>query len=276
MLTLAPELDATPVQAEKARALRWSDHFDARVATPFRWLAHAVERHHPVAIEGLEHLPNGPALLVGNHGFLGYETLLFFESIFRETGRHARGLADRWFFRVPVLRDLLVRVGGAYGHPDNARRLLADGNWVVCYPGGAREALKRRRRDRYRLLWRKSAGFARAALEAGVPIVPFAAAGVDDTFDVKGALEGTGAFLMGHAKYDIPRLKGLGWGIPKGVPFLFRFGAPIHPEPKSGDPARDVAELHSQAWRATQCLLDKTVTDWRGRYGASGEKKCAP
>ena len=44
--------------------------------------------------------------------------------------------------------------------------------------------------------------------QAGVPVVPFAAAGVDDTFDVNGAVEGSGRFLMGHDKYDLPRLAG--------------------------------------------------------------------
>lgn len=264
---------------DAARADRWHGrHHDARLVELFRHVAELLERHHPLHVEGLDRLPAGPALLVGNHGHLGYETLLFFHALLRHTGRLPRGLADRWFFRVPGVRDLLVRVGGAYGHPRNARRLLADGHWVVCYPGGAREVLKRRPSDRYKLRWHKSQGFVRVAREAGVPIIPFAAAGVDDTFDVIGAHEGTGKLLMGHDKYDLPRLSGGSYGLPRSVPFLFRFGDPIDLGQELGDPG-DLGEtgeddealrrIHLRVWQRSQRLLDSTVQDWSSRFGGT-------
>jgi 1-acyl-sn-glycerol-3-phosphate acyltransferase len=250
---------------DEVLARRYRARHDPQMVRAFRWLARVVERHHPVSIEGIERLPAGPALLVGNHGHLGYETLLFFHALLRSTGRLPRGLADRWFFRVPVVRDVLVRVGGAYGHPDNAHRLLGEGHLVVCYPGGAREVLKRADCDRYRLRWQKSRGFLRVARDAGVPIVPFAAAGVDDTFDVVGARAGTGKVLMGHDKYDLPRLSGANLGLPRPVPFLFRIGEPVDPvrllEDERDENALDRA--HQQVWRSAQRLLDDTVASWR-------------
>lgn len=223
---------------------------------------------HPVRLDGIEHLPQGPALLVGNHGLLGYETLAFFDAVLERTGRLPLGLADRWFFRVPGLRDVLVRAGGMLGSADNARHALGKGHWVVAYPGGAREVLKRDNTAKYRLQWDKSRGFARLAVELGIPIVPFAAAGVDDTFDVVTTLRGTGRLLMDHAKYDLPLLWGRG-PLPRAVPFWFRFGTPIAP-------AACVDSLHANAWQSTQRLVDNLVEEWRNRNSMTPAQGVAP
>jgi 1-acyl-sn-glycerol-3-phosphate acyltransferase len=221
-----------------------------KLVRPLAWL---VSRFHHSRLEGAARIPDGPAILVGNHGLLGYETIVFFERLLDARGRLPLGLADRWFFKVPLLRDALVRLGGTYGSAINAHRALQRGDWVLCYPGGVREVLKRRPEDKYRCLWERSQGFARVALQAGVPIVPFAAAGVDDTFEVRGAIEGTGKMLMGQSKYDLPVL---GSFIPRPVPLWFRFGDPIYP-------ANDVQELYRTVWSRTQEMLDDLVDEWR-------------
>lgn len=89
-----------------------------------------------------------------------------------------------------------------------------------------------------------------------MPIVPFAAAGVDDTYQIVSRLRGTGRLLMGHDKYDLPLLVGVG-PLPTPVPFWFRIGKPISPRE-----ALDVDHLHQIAWTAAQELLDDTVRDW--------------
>lgn len=233
---------------------RWCARVDARVVSALKPIAKLVSRVHPVRLEGLDHLPRGPALMVGNHGILGYETLVFFHHVHEHTGRLPLGLADRWFFRVPGLRDILVRCGGMLGNRPNARAALGRGDWVVAYPGGAREVLKRHNAAKYRLQWGGSLGFARLASELQIPIVPFAAAGVDHTFDIVASLRGTGRLLMQHAKYDLPLLWGLG-PFPRPVPFWFRFGPPIEPVPS-------VETLHAHAWQTTQSLLDELTREW--------------
>jgi 1-acyl-sn-glycerol-3-phosphate acyltransferase len=236
-------------------AERFRDRVDDRLVNVARTCVHALEALHPVRFEGLENIPRGPALLVGNHGLLGYETALFFAHIFDATGRVPRGCADKWFFRVPLLRDVLVRIGGMYGARDNALSALQRGHLVVCYPGGAREVLKHDPEQRYRLRWEKSVGFARVALRAGVPIVPFAAAGVDHTYEIVSRIKGSGRFLMGHDKYDLPLLRGAVGPLPAAVPFWFRIGKPIAP-------IGDVEQLHRATWRRTQALLDDLVAEW--------------
>jgi 1-acyl-sn-glycerol-3-phosphate acyltransferase len=233
---------------------RFRDRVDHRLVPLARHLVRGLEAIHPVRFEGIENLPAGPAVLVGNHGLLGYETAIFFAQIFDATGRLPRGCADRWFFRVPGLRDLLVRLGGMYGARENALRALREGHLVVCYPGGAREVFKYDDSQRYRLRWEQSLGFARVALEAGVPIIPFAAAGVDHTYQIVSRMRGTGRLLMGHDKYDLPLLRGLG-PLPSPVPFWFRIGNPI-------DEEETIEALHRAAWTSAQRWLDDLVADW--------------
>lgn len=243
---------------------------DGRLVTAARAFNRLLRRYHPVRLDGAEHLPRGPALLVGNHGLVGYETMLFFDELMQHTGRHPLGLADRWFFRVPGLREALVRLGGIYGNFDNAVRALHDGNLVVCYPGGAREVLKGTPESHYGLQWAQSQGFIRVALAAGVPIIPFAAAGVDDTYDVLMVLRGTGEAMMGHPKYDLPLFWARG-PLPRPVPFWFRIGRPIHLEGDARDPQL-VMRHHSRLWRTTQRLLDGLVSDWKTAH----HKEAAP
>lgn len=259
----ASEFDHDPRAHEHEQAHRWRARHDPLITDAVRSCVKVLKRYHPITFEGADNLPSGPALLVGNHGLLGYEALFFFEEVLRRTGRMPVGLADRWFFRVPLLRDVLVRVGGTYGHRRNALSHLAAGDLVVVYPGGAREAFKTSERDLYRLRWEQSHGFVRLAIECGVPVVPFAAAGVDDTFDIVGRHEGLGQRWMGHDKYDVPRLKGVGGlPLPRAVPFLFRVGLAL--ELGRDRSERAVREAHERVTSEAQRLLDDTVAAWRG------------
>jgi 1-acyl-sn-glycerol-3-phosphate acyltransferase len=60
---------------------------------------------------------------------------------------------------------------------------MRDRQTILVFPGGSREVNKRRGQQ-YQLLWRERIGFARLAIKHGYPIVPFAAVGADDMFDV--------------------------------------------------------------------------------------------
>jgi 1-acyl-sn-glycerol-3-phosphate acyltransferase len=240
---------------------RWDARPDPLLLRAVRPLVRALSLVHPVKLDGEENVPRGAALLVGNHGMLGYESPLFFERMLSAFGRLPIGLADRWFFRVPGVRDLLVRLGGTYGSAANGMRALGRGDLVVCYPGGAREVFKTEA-DKYRCLWDKSVGFVRLAIEARVPIIPFAAAGVDDTYRVVTRLRGSGTMLMGHRKYDLPIVWGLG-PLPRPVPFWFRFGEPILPPANVVSTDDDaVHEIHANVWSRTQAMIDDLVTAW--------------
>jgi 1-acyl-sn-glycerol-3-phosphate acyltransferase len=211
-----------------------------------RRLGGLAARWHRAELAGAHRLPAGPALLVGNHGLFGWETVAFFWLVHRATGRMPKGLADRVVFGNPVVRPLLERIGGHVGTRQAALRLLGEGELVVCYPGGAREVFKAPG-ERYRLRWEGRVGFARVAIDAGAPIVPFAALGVDDSWLNLGHLRAARAVL---GRYAAPLALGLG-PLPLPARFKFVLGRPVLPP---ADPAL-APRLKASVERAVYQLL---------------------
>jgi 1-acyl-sn-glycerol-3-phosphate acyltransferase len=196
--------------------------------------AHRITR--PVFVD-IENVPtHGPFMLVGNHQLLGMQDLpTLVRGLEVRRGVRVRGMADRFHFAVPGWRELLVRLGAVPGTRENCAALLAAEEAVLVFPGGAREVYKRRG-QRYQLLWGERTGFARMAIAAGCPIVPFAAVGAEDRLDV---LLDTDATIAAPARVLVRKLagrqdvgtllvKGAGpLGLPRLDRLYFRFGAPI-------------------------------------------------
>ena len=138
----------------------------------------------PVAI-GLEHVPaKGAVLLTGNHTIFGLLDIpMLGIALLEHTGRLVRGLGDHNHFAVPIWRDVLARLGVVRGTRENTAALFEQGEAVMVFPGGGREVMKRKG-ERYKLVWKERIGFARLAIQYGVPIVPFASVGVDDMFEI--------------------------------------------------------------------------------------------
>jgi 1-acyl-sn-glycerol-3-phosphate acyltransferase len=149
-----------------------------------RFLAPLKRLLSPVAI-GLEHVPRqGAVLLAGNHTIYGLLDIpMLALEVYEKTGRVVRGLGDHNHFAVPVWRDLLARLGVVRGTRENCGRLFEAGEAVLVFPGGGREVFKRKG-EKYTLVWKERVGFARLAIQYGVPVVPFASVGVEDMFEV--------------------------------------------------------------------------------------------
>jgi len=193
---------------------------------------------------GLEHIPtDGPVLLVGNHTIFGFLDMpLMLEEIHRLRGRFVRGLAEHAHFTVPAWRDLLTHAGAVRGTRENTRALLAAGEAVLVYPGGGREVAKRKG-EKYRLIWKQRTGFARLAIEAGCPIVPFGAVGAEESYDI---LVDADSPVFAPVRGVVERLGGrweLAWPIARGIGptplprperFYFAFGEPVDTRPFAG------------------------------------------
>ena len=136
--------------------------------------------------EGLERIPRaGGALLVANHaGAVPSDAPVIMHGIEKELGRPVYGLADFFFRKVPVVGTLWSRGGGVTAHPDNAHRLLHDEDQLVLvFPEGVKGPSKLYK-DRYQLKRFGRGGFVETAMRAGVPIVPIAVVGAEESMPI--------------------------------------------------------------------------------------------
>jgi 1-acyl-sn-glycerol-3-phosphate acyltransferase len=208
-------------------------------------------------IEGLEHIPRrGGALVVSNHALFALDAAVLAALIVRELGRHPRFLADRMLFKIPLLRGLIQSVGALPGEPQAAQTLLRAGELVFVYPGGVDDSLKLSR-ERYQLKWKARAGFARVAMQAGVPIIPVVGYGIDEMYSVLGHEHWIGRRLFGSARYDLPVAVGaFGTLLPRRAPQHYLVLPPID---ASGDPdsKADVQRVRAQVHDAIESRLER-------------------
>jgi 1-acyl-sn-glycerol-3-phosphate acyltransferase len=136
-------------------------------------------------VRGLSNIPEkGAVLLVGNHsgGTLIADTFVFAQAFYDHFGplRRFHQLAHDLVFRLPGARASLSKYGTVPASPENMARALERDAALLVYPGGDHET--------YRPSWESSkidfagrSGFARLAMEHGVPIVPVVAIGGQET-----------------------------------------------------------------------------------------------
>jgi 1-acyl-sn-glycerol-3-phosphate acyltransferase len=135
---------------------------------------------------GLEKIPrDGGALLVSNHaGAIPSDAPAIMHGIETELERPVYGLAEYIFREMPVVGTLWSRVGGVTAQPDNAYRLLREQKQLVLvFPEGTKGTSKPYR-ERYKLRRFGRGGFVEIAMRAGVPVVPIAVVGAEESMPI--------------------------------------------------------------------------------------------
>ncbi|MHB8245071.1 MAG: lysophospholipid acyltransferase family protein [Acidimicrobiales bacterium] len=148
--------------------------------------AFLYDRWFRVEWDGIEKIPStGGALLVANHAAaLPSDAPMIMHGIEEELGRPVYGLADNWFRTVPFVGTVWSRAGGVPAHPDNAHRLLHDHSQLaLVFPEGAKGPSKVVT-ERYRLRRFGRGGFVETAMRAGVPVVPIAVVGAEESMPI--------------------------------------------------------------------------------------------
>lgn len=151
------------------------------------WLGPLLQRYFTPEVLGLDRVPEGAALYVGNHngGLCSADTFILCAHLFERWGVEAvpYGLGHDLAVTAPVIKQILVPLGAVRAGPGIAQRLFERGAKVMVYPGGDLDSM-RPYQDRNRVVFGGRKGYLRLALRAGVPIVPVVAAGAHATFVV--------------------------------------------------------------------------------------------
>jgi len=177
--------------ADTAADLRRSDVDEWGRSEAMRSLARAVfgpvyRNWFRAEWEGLEKIPlTGGALIIANHaGAIPSDAPVIMHGIEEELGRPVYGLADHLFRALPVVGTMWSRVGGVPADPENAYRLLREQQQLVLvFPEGAKGTGKTYR-ERYQLRRFGRGGFVEIAMKAGVPIVPIAVVGAEESMPI--------------------------------------------------------------------------------------------
>ena len=147
----------------------------------------AVSHYFDAQVIGLERIPPGPALFVGNHNsnVVTPDTYLFARAFYHHTQFREPlvGLAHALVFKIPGLRELATKVGMVSATRENAIHALADDCKVLVYPGGGWEA-SRPSADRDRIDFKNRLGFLRVAATTKSKVIPVVAAGAHDGWHV--------------------------------------------------------------------------------------------
>lgn len=211
----------------------------------------ALRRHYFAPyFEGIDRIDaSRPALFVGNHAIFGaIDAPLFVYELYRRKGIFPRSLGDHFHFGIPVWGSTLERYGAVPGTPDICRTLMQQKQFIMVFPGGAREVAKRRG-EQHKLFWKKRAGFARLAIENGYDILPFSSVGCDVSVDI--LYDGNdfsnswlGKRLLANSRFNKltrdgdlfwPLVRGVGpTSIPRPQPFWFKVGERISTEQLQG------------------------------------------
>jgi 1-acyl-sn-glycerol-3-phosphate acyltransferase len=144
------------------------------------------DRWFRVEWEGFDKIPRtGGALMVANHaGAIPVDAPSIMHGIERELHRPVYGLADDVFKRIPLVNLGWSRLGGVQAHPENAYRLLREQQQLVMvFPEGSKGPGKLYR-ERYQLRRFGRGGFVQIAMRAGVPIIPLAIVGSEETMPI--------------------------------------------------------------------------------------------
>ena len=204
-----------------------------------------IQRYFSPTIVGLNNIPDEPTLFIGNHAMFGLDGMILMPTVYHETGRFLRAMADNAWFQTGTGMKMAAN-GMVLGHPAVCSALMEAGQDLLVFPGGAAEANKTAE-EKYSLVWRERYGFVRMAARHGYNITPFGMVGPDDWWDH--AIEGRDLLqsrlvkllqkrgVIGDIREDImpPLPRGLfNTLLPKPQRCFLAFGEPVEVPDRRG------------------------------------------
>ncbi len=234
-------------------------------------------------VTGWENLPPPPVLLVSNHS--GGTTIpdvwgLMIAWIRRfGVDRTVHALGHDMVFSLPPIARFFGELGVLRAGRERGRHVLQDlRRDLFVAPGGDRDTW-RRTADQFKVHFAGRKGYARLALEAGVPIVPVAHVGAQHSFYVvsDGAMFARAMGLPRAFRAEIfPVHLSVPWGlgvgpmphVPLPVTLRYHIGAAIQP-------TGSVEDVDAAVQAAIQTQLDgmkASLAPFRTRVGAGARR----
>jgi 1-acyl-sn-glycerol-3-phosphate acyltransferase len=231
------------------------------------WLAafRALRVYHRYEVVGLERLLRRDAcLVVGYHGRpVAYDLCMLTVTLHEALGYLPHGVVHGAVEHQPVMKWVSDGLGFITGDGAATDAAVARGEHILVQPGGTREGC-RSFRHRYRVDWGDRTGYLRLALRRRLPIIPVAAAGVDD-----GYIGFNDGYALGK-RLGVPHRLPVWFGL--GLTGFFPFSPPLPVKitqvvgepidlfaggPVDPDDRPAVLALHRQVAGAVQGLLDR-------------------
>jgi 1-acyl-sn-glycerol-3-phosphate acyltransferase len=190
------------------------------------------DRWFRVEVRGLGNVPDtGGALVVANHsGTIALDAVMTQLALrdHHPAHRYLRMLGADLVFQTPGLAALARKAGHTLACMPDAERLLSEGELVGVWPEGFK-GVGKRYSERYKLQRFGRGGFVSAALRTGVPIIPTAIVGAEETYPMLGNIAPL-ARLLGLPYFPVtptfPWLGPLGM-IPLPSRWIIEFGEPV-------------------------------------------------
>ncbi|MDV6260102.1 lysophospholipid acyltransferase family protein [Rhodococcoides yunnanense] len=238
----------------------------------------AVRFYNRLEVTVAQPVPDTPVLFVANHGFGGIIDLnvFAFAAAYDELGvdRELITLTHQIAWTLHA-EKLIEPFGARPAGKQTALDAFEEGNNVLVFPGGDVDALKAWK-HRNEILFDGRTGYARLAIEAGVPIVPVVTAGAGESLLVLGS----GKRLAKVSRLDkalrletLPLSVSIPWGVNLGMVGLLPYLplptklqtsvlAPMRPD---ADETAD--EFAGRVHSAMQAELDDLTKDRRPIIG---------
>ena len=218
-------------------------------------------------VQGIRRVPHGRVLLIANHsGQLPIDGVLIGMSMFFDADppRLIRSMGEKWTLTLPFVGTFFQRVGQVVGVPENARRLLAQGEAVLVFPEGAR-GVSKPFKNRYKLE-PFGLGFMRLALETDTPVVPIAVVGGEEQYINLGNASRLANMLRMPAFPIIPQWLLPGGQVPLPTKYRIYFGEPLHFDGDPDDEDAIISDKVATVRNTIQQMIDRGLAARSGVF----------
>lgn len=231
------------------------DPFDPAVVDKMLPYLRALRGYTRLKVDGIEHIPDGPAILAANHtGWLGLDYALAALVVHDEVGRTPRGMAHSAWFLNPVTKKFAGQVGLSQVSKQAIAKQLDAGHLVMVFPEGEHGAF--RPASNYEVM-EFARGFVRVAMATRAPVVPVCILGGEESNPVDRTIKSYEELL----KLEIPVPRNF---LPKPVKWRIRFLPALdfsNTKPGDVDDSKSVHAVAKQIQESIQSELRRMIKE---------------